>query len=46
MSKIGMYSEKLGKLINVKVQDTASMSNSLMGWSKKGWSKSGGWFEV
>lgn len=41
MSKIQMYSQKLGK--NVIVETSKKANTVPMGWSNSGWSKSGGW---
>ena len=41
MSKIQMYSQKLGKSVSVEAVKKAN--TVAMGWSNSGWSKSGGW---
>ena len=41
MSKIQMYSQKLGK--NITVETNKKANTVAMGWSNSGWSKSGGW---
>lgn len=41
MKTLSVYSKKLGKAIDVKVE--TRKIQSALGWMNSGWSKSGGW---
>lgn len=44
MTKIKMYSKKLGKVISIKTTTGEAVKNTkTMGWMQSGWSKSSGW---
>ena len=43
MRKIEMFSQKIGKIVSKRANET--FLNNVLGWSKNGWSKTGGWIE-